>query len=111
MREITGNHYVSLSLSDGALHLYAFPYLKMSAINLETRENVLFNDNKWHSVSVTIIDDPRKLVILQIDDFWELNSGDVREIPLLVNTKYETFFGGLSSSTVQDIPSGSFESG
>ena len=110
MKEIT--HYVSISLSDGALHLYAFPYLKMSVVNPETRENVLFNDNKWHSVSVTIIDSPRKIVVLQIDDFWELNSGDLQEIPLLVNTQYETFFGGLSPTISEDIPPGiSFESG
>ena len=111
MRDVIGNHYLSLSISDGALHLHAFPYTHITAINLETREPVLFNDNQWHSVSVTIIDSPRKIVILQIDDFWELNSGDVQDIPLLVNTKYETFFGGISPSISQDIPQGSFESG
>ena len=111
MREITGNHFVSLSLSGGALYLYAFPYTKIPVKNPETQELIEFNDNKWHTVSISILDDPNRMVILQIDDFIELNRGPVEEIPLVYSTKYETFLGGISQSVQDEIPSDAFMDG
>ena len=111
MRDIIGNHYISLSMAAGSLHLYAFPYTKIVTKTPGTQELLQFNDNKWHTVSITIIDDPQRMVILQIDDFYELNSGLVDEIPLLVNTEYESFFGGISDTVRADLPSGVFENG
>ena len=110
MRDI-GNHYVSLSLHDGALNLFAFPYIQIETKNPRTQELIKFNDNKWHSVSITIVEQRRKLVVLQIDDFYSLDSGDEDVVPLLYNTEYEPFFGGLSAVVASEIPSDAFRNG
>ena len=111
MREVIGDHFVSLSMVDGSLYLYTFPSTKIVTKNPETQDYLRFNDNKWHTVSITIVEDPRKIVILQIDDFYELNSGDVDAIPLVQNAEYESFFGGLSDSLSANVPTDAFKTG
>ena len=111
LREITGFHFMSLSMEDGVLYLYAFPDTKIVARNPETQEDIKVNDNKWHTVSITVVDDPRSLVILQLDDFYVLDSGDIDNIPMIHGAEYEAFFGGLSDGLRSELQSDVFQTG
>ena len=111
LREITGFHFMSLSMEDGVLYLYAFPDTQIVSINPETKERIRLNDNKWHTVSITVVDDPRSLVILQIDDFYVLDSGDIENIPMIHGAEYEAFFGGVSNSLRSELQSDVFQNG
>ena len=91
MREVSSGHYISLSLSGGALHLKVSPDTKI--ISVEDK----FNDNQWHNVSIQLVAGLRKIILIQIDD-TPLPPSFPKSLPLLQNTKYETFIGGLSPS-------------
>jgi len=93
-----GDHfsYLSLSMLDGALYLYAFPDIRIVTKDPQTQQFVTFNDNNWHLASITVIEEPRKTIFLQIDDFFEANSGQKENLPPLRGTEYETYFGGIS---------------
>ena len=53
MVDSTNQFYVSLSMRDGALHLYAHPDNEVVTLDMKNNPTV-FNDNKWHIVSVSI---------------------------------------------------------
>ena len=94
MRELTAGQNISLSLSRGSLHLQVYPDNLLIPVNEDTSEAILYNDNKWHSVTLTIISRiKRKFILLKIDDFTMTTF--VQNLPLTANTKYETFIGGL----------------
>ena len=95
MKDSTELFYISLSMMDGSLYLYAHPDIQIVTKNPQTQQFLQFNDNKWHMASITVIEEPKKIVFLQIDDFYEANSGEAQNIPLLHDTVYETFFGGI----------------
>jgi hypothetical protein len=66
-------YYISLSMLDGALHLYAHPDIQIVTRNPKNQEALQFNDNKWHTVSITVLEEPRKMIFLQVSH-WRLLS-------------------------------------
>ena len=67
LRELTAGHNISLSLSAGALRLQVHPDTIVIPVTEDTGENILYNDNKWHSLLLTLNSFP-KFIILKIDD-------------------------------------------
>jgi len=106
MRDTLDLYYISLSMFDGTLYLYAHPDIQIVTKNPQTQQNLQFNDNKWHMASITVIEEPKKIIFLQIDDFYEANSGEKANVPLLHGTEYETFFGGISDDLRSNIQGG-----
>jgi len=100
MRDSNDFYYLSLSMEDGVLYLYAHPNIQIVTIKPkskqeESAQKLQWNDNKWHTASITVIKEPRKIIFLQIDDFYVGDTGTLPEIPLLEGNDYETFFGGI----------------
>ena len=58
-------YYVSLSLMDGMLNLNVFPDYSLG-MGKEGEKSNLYNDSKWHSVSILI---QQRLISLHIDDY------------------------------------------
>lgn len=106
MKDSTELFYISLSMLDGSLYLYAHPDIQIVTKSPQTQQFLQFNDNKWHMASITVIEEPKKMVFLQIDDFYEANSGEKQNIPLLHGTDYETFFGGVSDEVRSGLRAG-----
>ena len=92
MREVSTGDHISISLSDGALNLKVDPDTIITSVNEER-----FNDNQWHNVVLNIIGGHVNIIIMIIDD-TPLPTSIPQSLPLLDNTKYETFIGGLSPS-------------
>jgi len=105
MKDNTELYYISLSMLDGALYLYAHPDIQIRTKNPQTQQFIQFNDNKWHMASVTVIQEPKKMVFLQIDDFYDYYSGERQHIPLLQG-EYQTFFGGIPDDMRASLKSG-----
>ena len=95
MRELTAGHHISLFVSDGGLYLQVHPDSSIGPVTEATGEIFKVDDNKWHKVFLTINDGPVKFIMLIIDDLTPKTSV-VQSLPLLDNTKYETFIGGIS---------------
>ena len=91
----SGMFYISLSMVEGALHLYAHPDNEI--VTEDTKKiPIQFNDNNWHSVSVSIIQEPEYKIILTIDDFYVYDKSEVKNIPLVGSgTQYSVYYGGL----------------
>ena len=85
----------SLFVSDGGLYLQVYPDSFIGPVTEATGEIFKVDDNKWHKVFLTINDGPVKFIMLIIDDLTPKTSV-VQSLPLLDNTKYETFIGGIS---------------
>ena len=100
MKETSAGHVISLSLSDGALHLQVHPDTLVIPTRKDTGEKILYNDSQWHEVliALTKIVGSLKYVILKTDEV--LANENVETLPLLAGAKYETFIGGLPASEV-----------
>ena len=92
LRELSAGHNISLSLAGGALHLQVHPDTLLIPLSEETGQNILYNDNKWHSLLLTLNSFP-KFIILKIDDI--IKTEFVQNLPLIASTHYQTFIGGL----------------
>ena len=55
--------------------------------------------NKYHPLVLLYIKH-----LFQLDDFFEYKSGEVANLPLLTDTTYEAFFGGIPGD--KDLMSG-----
>ena len=58
-------YYVSLALVDGALNLNVFPEYSLGLVK-DGEKATLYNDAKWHSVSILI---QQAFISLHIDDY------------------------------------------
>ena len=90
MRETSAGHHISLSLSDGALHLQVHPDTLIVPTSKKTGQRILYNDDQWHNVQMGLARiGSVNIVTLQTE------SSVVETLPLLAGAKYETFIGGL----------------
>ena len=99
MRERTADHNISLSLSDGALHLRGSVYhgTSISPRTKETGEMLKLDDEEWHSVYLTLKDGGQfKFIVFKVDDIEMFTS--VSHLPLLSSTQYQTWLGDLPPS-------------
>ncbi len=100
--------YVSLSLADGALALYAQPDNELVTRDLANRP-VRFDDNAWHSVTLEIgADDAGDNVIrLHVDDGYALAPQNVANIPYTAaGTVYTAYVGGLPDGVRSSLRAG-----
>ena len=58
-------YYVTLSLMDGMLNLNVFPEHTLGSVK-QGEKATLYNDSKWHSVSLLI---QQSMISLQVDDY------------------------------------------
>ena len=87
--------YVSLSMQDGVLHLFAHPTNEIMTTDLQNQPS-RFNDNHWHVVSVSITSDPENRIMMHLDDNFIAVPHEVSNIPLVVEgTEYDIYYGGL----------------
>jgi hypothetical protein len=89
--------YVSLSMLDGALHLYAHPDNEVVTKDLAGRYN-RYNDNTWHVVSVFIgrMTSGENVIRLHLDDNYVAAPHQVANIPLVAaGSEYDLWVGGL----------------
>ena len=95
MVDDTNMFYVSLSMQDGALYLYAHPDNELITTDLQSQPT-RFNDNKWHIVSVSIQETPSYRILMHLDDYYVIAPAEVTNIPLLApGTAYDLYYGGL----------------
>ena len=52
MRETSAGHHISLSLSDGALHLQVHPDTSIGPLTEDSGEIIRLDDKQWHKVDL-----------------------------------------------------------
>ena len=90
-------YYLSLSLMDGSLNLNVFPDHSLGLVK-SGEKATLYNDSKWHSVSILI---QQSVISLHIDDYahFKVDVPNQDQLPLL-NQRYHVFMGGVPAETV-----------
>lgn len=90
-------YYVSLSLMDGALQLNVFPDYTLGQPKNNDEKINLYNDSKWHAVSILI---QQSVITLHIDDFtyFKIDVPSSDQLPML-NQRYHLFMGGVPAET------------
>ena len=100
MRETTAGHQISLSLSDGGLHLQVHPDTSIGPLNEDSGEIVRLDDEDWHEVYITLNGGRFKFIAFKVDDTEIFKS--VSQLPLLSNAVYQTWFGGIPPSLSEE---------
>ena len=57
MRETSAGHHISLSLSDGALHLKVHPDTSIGPLTEDSGEIIRLDDKQWHKVDLGFIEE------------------------------------------------------
>ena len=105
MREVNTGHHISLSLSDGGLHLQVHPDTLIVPRIEETEEDIRVDDNLWHDVNLGFNDGYfYKVIVFKVDEI--IKTAQVSELPLLSNAQYQTFIGGLPPSLSAESEAG-----
>ena len=99
LREQTSGHVISLSLSDGALHLQVHPDTL-----IVPGEDVRVDDQEWHSLYFNVNGGKFRYIAFKLDDLEMFQS--VSDLPLLSNAQYQTWLGGLPPSLSEERETG-----
>ena len=101
MRETSAGHHISLSLSDGALHLQVHPDTSIGPLTEDSGEIIRLDDKQWHTVYLEFTEGNfYNLVLCKVDE--TIISVPVSELPLLSNAQYQTWLGGLPPSLSEE---------
>ena len=107
LRELSADHFISLSIKDGGLHLQGSVYKGTSIVprTKDTGEMLMVDDKQWHDVYLTLKDGGQfKYIVFKLDDIEIFTSVSV--LPDLSKTVYQTWLGGLPPSPGEETDAG-----
>ena len=95
MRELSTDHFISLSIKNGGLHLQVNPGTAIGPLTEDSGEMARVDDQQWHDVYLSLNGGQFKYIVFKLDD---INKLTVSELPLLSDAEYQTWLGGLPPS-------------